>query len=131
MEQPQYLIDTNSVIDYLGKKLPEAGMLFMNSVIDAIPNVSVITKIEVLGFNTTDEHYNLLNDFMNDAAIFELSEEVVNHTISLRKNHKIKLPDVIIAATAIAFNLSLITRNTKDFSGIKGLTAINPWDLSQ
>jgi hypothetical protein len=45
MEQQQYLIDTNTVIDYLGKILPAKGMVFMNSVIDAGPNVSVITKI--------------------------------------------------------------------------------------
>lgn len=52
MEQPNYLIDTNAVIDYLGRKLPDYGMSFMNTVIDAVPNVSIITKIEVLGFNT-------------------------------------------------------------------------------
>lgn len=45
MGQQQYLIDTNVVIDYLGNKLPANGMHFMNGVIDAIPNISVITKI--------------------------------------------------------------------------------------
>ena len=101
----------------------------MNSLIDSIPNVSVVTKIEVLGFNAAGEYYSLLSDFMNDAVIFDLSEEVVNHSISLRKRYKIKLPDVIIAATAISFNLVLITRNIKDFNGIKGLKTVNPWDL--
>ncbi len=129
MEQSQYLIDTNAVIDYLGKKLPVTSMSFMNSLIDSIPNVSVVTKIEVLGFNAAGEYYSLLSDFMNDAVIFDLSEEVVNHSISLRKRYKIKLPDVIIAATAISFNLVLITRNIKDFNGIKGLKTVNPWDL--
>lgn len=55
MEQPQYLIDTNVGIDYLGKKLPLSGMNFMNGIIDDVPNVSVITKIEVLGFNAAGE----------------------------------------------------------------------------
>ena len=54
MEQPQYLIDTNVVIDYLGLKLPVSGINFMNTIIDNIPNVSVVTKIEVLGFKTPD-----------------------------------------------------------------------------
>ncbi len=54
MEQPQCLIDTNAVIDYLGSRLPASGMDFMNKVIDAVPNVSVVTKIEVLGFNAPD-----------------------------------------------------------------------------
>lgn len=64
MEQPQYLIDTNVVIDYLGQKLPVSGMNFMNTIIDNIPNVSVVTKIEVLGFNIPVEHYKLLTQFM-------------------------------------------------------------------
>ena len=51
MGQPQYLIDSNAVIDYLGNKLPAKGMEFMDSVIDEVPNLSVVTKIEVLGFN--------------------------------------------------------------------------------
>ncbi len=72
MEQPQYLIDTNVVIDYLGQKMPLLGMNFMNTIIDAIPNVSVVTKIEVLGFNTPDQHYQLLTQFMEDATVLDL-----------------------------------------------------------
>ena len=71
MEQPQYLIDTNAVIDYLGNKLPATGNDFMNGIIDAIPNVSVVTKIEVLGFNALEEYYKLLFNFMNDATVLD------------------------------------------------------------
>jgi hypothetical protein len=78
MEQSQYLIDTNIVIDYLGKNLSKKGMKFMNIVIDAIPNVSVVTKIEVLGFNAPDEHYQMLTNFMNDATIFDLTDKIVD-----------------------------------------------------
>jgi hypothetical protein len=46
MEQPQYLIDTNAVIDYLGKKLPDKGMDFMNELVDEIPKISIISKME-------------------------------------------------------------------------------------
>lgn len=92
MEQSQYLIDTNAVIDYLGSKLPATGMDFMNGVIDAVPNISVVTKIEVLGFNTTDEHYQILYSFINDATVFDLTNNVVDASIEIRKKHKTKLP---------------------------------------
>jgi hypothetical protein len=46
MEQPQYLIDTNVVIDYLGKNLPALGMAFMNVVIDTVPTISVVKKLK-------------------------------------------------------------------------------------
>ena len=129
MEQPQYLIDTNAVIDYLGKKLPANGMDFMNSVIDAVPNVSIVTKIEVLGFNAPDEHYQLLANFMNDATVLDLTGNIVDASIDIRKKYKTKLPDAIIAATALVYGLILISRNTNDFKNIQGLDVIDSHNL--
>lgn len=129
MEQSQYLIDTNVVIDYLGKKLPDSGMIFMNDVIDAVPNISVITKIEVLGFNAPDEHYRLLLSFMDDATLFDLTDNMVDTSIDIRKKHKTKLPDAIIAATALEYSLVLISRNTSDFKNINGLHIIDPYKI--
>lgn len=129
MGQPQYLMDTNAVIDYLGNKLPASSMDFMNTVIDAIPNVSVVTKIEVLGFNASDEHYQLLTHFINDANVLELSNNVVEASIEIRKKHKTKLPDAIIAATALVYNLAVISRNASDFKNIEGLQVIDPHGL--
>jgi len=36
--------------------------------------------------------------------------------------------DIFIAATALINNLTLVTRNVKDFQHIKGLRLLNPWD---
>jgi len=49
----------------------------------------------------------------------------------LRQQHRIKLPDAIIAATALAYNLPLITRNTANFQAVSGLLVINPHDAAQ
>ena len=81
MEQPRYLIDTNAVIDYLGSKIPGSGMDFMNTVIDAVPILSVVTKIEVLGFNAPEQHYKTLSDFINDATVLDLTNNVVEKNI--------------------------------------------------
>jgi predicted nucleic acid-binding protein len=126
MEPTHYLIDSNAVIDYLGGKFPLSGMAFMDKVIDAVPMVSVITKIEILGFNTPDEHCALLTDFMNDATVLELTADAVDKTIILRKVHKTKLPDAIIAATAMTYDPALISRNIRDFTNIVGLQVVNP-----
>lgn len=56
MGKERYLIDTNVVIDYFGEKLLILGMDFMNVVVDAVPIVSVIIQIELLGFNSTKQH---------------------------------------------------------------------------
>ncbi len=131
MEQPEYLIDTNTVIDYLGRKMPEMGMAFLNAVLDAAPTVSVITKIEVLGFNAPNEHYLLLENFMDDVTLIELTAAIVDRTISIRKLYKTKLPDTIIAATALVHELTLVTRNTADFKNIAGIKLLDPYLLAQ
>lgn len=89
--EPQHLIDTNTVIDYLGRKLPDSGMAFMNNIIDAVPNISIITRIEVLGFSAPDEHYKTLTDFMDDAVILNIDTAGADKIIDIRKAHKIKL----------------------------------------
>ena len=127
MEQ-RYLIDTNAVIDYLGNKLSAEGMEFMNPIIDIVPCISVMTKIEVLGFNAPVEHYQLLKDFIDDSNVIELNDDVVNKCIEIRKSHKIKLPDAIIASSALVYELAIITRNTSDFKNIEGIQIIDPFD---
>jgi len=44
-----------------------------------------------------------------------------------RQGRPINIEDAQIAAIAIVADLTLVTRNTKDFSGIKGLRLTNPW----
>ncbi|MFP4289145.1 MAG: type II toxin-antitoxin system VapC family toxin [Bacteroidota bacterium] len=96
--EPQYLIDSNSLIDYLVGKLPPKGMDFMNKVINIIPVISVITKIEVLGYKTVPGAYKLLQDFVDDSIVISLSDDVVQQTIDLREIKKIKIPDAIIVS---------------------------------
>ena len=128
MEQ-QYLIDSNSIIYYLGNQLPSNGTELMKTLIDARPNLSVITKIEVLGFNATPGDTTTLTAFMKDALILELTSEIADKTITLRKSYKIKLPDAIIAATTLMNQMILVTRNTEDFKMIDGLQMVNPFLL--
>ena len=125
-----YLIDTSVVIGYLDNKIPLQGMRFLHPVVDAIPYISVITNIEVLKFDASNDVYKTLTDFINESAILDLNDMVVDTTISICKAHYIKLPNAVIAATALVHNLTLITRNIPDFENICGLKLLNPWDYS-
>lgn len=129
MGQQQFLIDSNAVIDYLGAKLPEKGMAFMASVVNDIPKTSVITRIEVLSVSNVEEQaYKVLQEFMDVCVVLDVEEEVANMTIQLRKKLRMKTPDAIIAATALVYDMTLITRNTKDFSSVTDLKTVNPWE---
>jgi len=120
----RFLIDSNVVIDYLKGSLPLSGMNMISFIVDDLLLLSVITKIEVLGFPASDR---LCIDFVDTATILHMNNSVVNQTIILRKLHKIKLGDAIIAATALVYSLTLVTRNVDDFKNIDGLQVLDPW----
>jgi len=67
-----------------------------------------------------------LKIFIKESNIHNISEEIVRQCISIRKGKKIKIPDAIIAATAVVNKFSLITANETDFIQISGLKIINP-----
>jgi predicted nucleic acid-binding protein len=126
----RYLLDSNTVIDYIARLHPDKGRQWLNQVIDEEINVSIITKIEVLSFNPDkDDNYPVLVDFFEIANIFDLNSDVVSRTIQIRQKQKIKLPDAIIAAIAICNGFTLVTRNTKDFKNIPKLEVLNPYKI--
>lgn len=120
-----FLMDTNVVIDYLSNRLPAPTA----SQIDKLPGIiSVITRIELMGwYNATSAQLERLRPFIISSQTYNLSEDIIQQTIILRQQYKIKLPDAVIAATAIVYNHKLITRNTIDFKNIAGLDFENPW----
>src|SRR4051794_8258852 len=104
------LLDTNILIDYLlgnteaGRELEQCNDC----------KISIITKMEVL-VGTSEEHEETIRGFLDNFTVIDLSKEIADIAISIRKEHRIKLPDAIIWATAKYCNSLLVTRNTKDF----------------
>lgn len=125
----QYLIDTNVVSDYLSASFSNAGINLMDKAIDATPNISIITQIELLCWDTDRITTQKVIDFVADSIVLDISSDVINHCVTLRKGNKIKIPDAIIAATALAYGYTIITNNEKDFKGINGLKFLNPHKL--
>ena len=123
----RYLIDTNVVSDYFSASLPTNGLLFMDAVMDAGPKLSVITQIELLCWKTEATKEQQVKDFISDSEVFDITHNVIMHCVEIRRNKKIKTPDAIIAATALALGYTLVSNNDKDFFGIKGLKYLNPY----
>ena len=125
-----YLLDTNAVINYLDASFPLSGMQILNTIVDDEPMISIVTKMETLGYNFTSvEEQTTMETFINGSNVLDLNNDIVNKTIAIRKSKKMKLPDAIIAATALVYNLALITRNIADFKNIKELKTIDPFNL--
>lgn len=126
-----YLWDTNTAIYYLQQQFSPVAEKFIDELVASNqPVISAITEIELLCWKTaTEKDVALLRNFINDVLVIELEQDIKMKTVELRKAHTIKLPDAIIAATALVYNLVLITRNTTDFKNIQGLQLINPFAL--
>lgn len=124
----EYLLDTNILIYHFADTIPKKEVNKIEEIFRTSFNISILTKIEFLGWEKhTEEGFEKAREFIGFANVFSLTDEIVDLTIDIRRQSKIKLPDAVIAATALNNNLILVTRNDNDFKDIKGLEIYNPF----
>ena len=51
----------------------------------------------------------MIRNYLTKCDIVDINSDVCERTILLRRNYKLKLPDAIVAATAMTYNATLIT----------------------
>ena len=114
MPESRFVLDTNAVI-FLTTK----GNIIPSNLLDELNEadlfISAITEIELfakpdLSPNEADQ---LRAFFADRIPVIDLTKTVKLETITLRRNTKLKLPDCIIAATAIALNAVLLTADAE------------------
>ena len=123
----KYLFDSNILIYHLRGSLNQRGSDLILEGLTGEGAYSIISKIELLGFNQTPAEEQQARVFLSGLQELELTSDVAEQTMQLRKSHKIKVPDAAIAATAIVHQLTLVSRNTSDFLRITGLDIIDPF----
>jgi predicted nucleic acid-binding protein len=104
------LFDTNILVDYLNA-VPQA-----RTELQRYPErtISIVTWMEVMigaGPGLEAETQSFLGGF----SVFAVDERIAERAVGLRRDHRIKLPDAVIWATAQVHALLLVTRNVKDF----------------
>lgn len=128
----EYLADSNAVIDLVLGRLPAASADWLDQQLrQNTVAVSVVARIELLTKTVPAAEYALMQAFVRSVEVLPLDEPVTRQTIQLRQQHRIKLPDAIIAATALVHALPLLTRNTADFQKVAGLMVLDPHDPAQ
>ncbi len=86
--------------------------------------VSVISEKEVLSFpQLSDNDKSLIKDFLSQCYVIDIEPAIKDITIELRAKRKTKLPDSVIAATAIYFDIPLFTMD-KGFERIEDLQSV-------
>ena len=90
-----------------------------------IVRVLLISTLEVLGFSRLSLKDKLtFEGFFGSVKIFPITETIITEAIRLRQQCRRSLGDSIIAATALIYNLPVLTNNVADFSDINGLQVI-------
>jgi len=127
MESIRYLIDSNILIYHFADEIPVEEQDKIKSIFKKSFNISIIAKIEFLGWKRhTENGFKEAKEFLEKSRVIYIDENIASRTIKLRKNHSIKLPDALIAATALNGGYILVTRNETDFKNL-GLQIYNPF----
>ncbi len=128
MTNNNYLIDSNIIIYHLNNNKVATNFLIKYLELSAI---SLITYIEVLSFDfdSIDEE-NQVKELLNQFTIFDIDKSVSKQALINRKLKRIKLPDNIIVSTAQVNNLTLVTRNIKDFNMVD-IKVLNPFESKE
>lgn len=123
-----YLVDADWLIDAMvGRALAQETLERLS---DQGVAVSIIAVAEVYegAFNTADPQATLsgMREFLGDFAILPVSDPVVERFAQTRatlrqQGQMIPDMDLLIASTALAADLTLITRNLRHFTRIPGL----------
>jgi toxin FitB len=122
------LLDTNIIIY---SALPQFEYL-QSLVLNPYNAVSTITYVESLGYHKLSVNDRIyLESVFQRIHILEVDKQVAEKAIELRQTSKMDLPDAIIAATALIYNVELITVNVKDFIHIPDLNITNPIDINK
>ena len=106
------LLDSNIIIDHLNN-IKEATEFLANNYDNIY--ISVITRAEVLS-GCNKKSINKVKRLLNKFPTLSMTSNDADHTAELREKHKLKLPDAIQIAIAENNNLTLVTRDTKDFT---------------
>lgn len=105
------LFDTNILIDYLsGVEAAQAELTRYRSKL-----VSIITWMEVHAGARTETETDVIDLFLRDFSIVDVSRRVAREAIEIRRTARMRLPDAVILASARVESALLVTRNTKDF----------------
>ena len=107
------VFDTNILVDYLtGVKAAKDELARYR-----VKQVSIITAIELMVGSKDAGEEQAIRGFLSSFEVLELSSEIAQEAILIRKELRLKIPDAIVYATARTQGCLLVTRNTREFKG--------------
>lgn len=122
MSGTEVLLDTNVVIGLLKGHAPAVALAEAAKLRLDRAAVSQITRMELLGFpSLTEEEEHEIRAFLSCCRICLLDEHIEAEAIRLRRHGGLKLPDAIIAASALINGYRLLTLDGGLLDGLQKL----------
>ena len=123
MENVKILCDTDIMIEYL--KGNEITKKFFDKIKGGNIALSAVTLMELFYGAFNKRELNKIKRALDEFDILSLNEDITQITIELienySKSHGLKIPDALIASSAIYYDIPLWTYNIKDFHFINAL----------
>lgn len=120
-----YTLDTNVILYYLKDDAETVTILRGIFAENAPLNISAMTELELFAFSKLTAHEEaLIEDLLSTLAIIPVDSHVARLAAFVRRQYQLKVPDSVIAATALFTGSTLLTRNTRDFRRVKRLTVL-------
>ena len=106
----KYLLDTNFILGILKSSPAVLSEVSERKILAAECAYSAITRMELLGFpGITSVEDNLIRQKLECFTLASLTTPIKDVVIKLRRTRKIKLPDAVVAASAICTGVELLT----------------------
>lgn len=118
------IVDTDILID-AGRGVSEAVACLQGIERESSLAVSVVTQMELFIGCRSKTELQMVEGFPERFQILKLTEQVSESAVDLlrqyRLSHGLLIADALIAATALAFDAPLISKNQRDYRFIAGL----------
>lgn len=125
MSGDRFVLDTNAVVSLLNGTSGIATRVSGASWL----GISVITRLEFFAFSKLsrgdEELFERFCERVDTVGLSKDDSELLETAVRFRREYGLKLPDAVIAATAIVRRAGLVTAD-EDFGKVNGLSVVRP-----
>ncbi len=124
MPKTLLLIETDVLIDF-SRGVEQSREQLRELEADHILAISVITQLELMVGCENKQEFKSLQEFLADFEILQLNNAISEKAVELfeeyRLSHGVLIPDMLIASSALTYEIPILSKNRKDFRFLKGL----------
>jgi predicted nucleic acid-binding protein len=114
-----YTLNTNAILYYLKDDSSAVSLMREIFARDAPVYISAITELELFAFSSLSaQEHTLIDELISTLSVIPVDSHIARLASFIRREYRLKVPDSVIAATALFTGSALVTRNMRRHSGV-------------